>query len=474
MQESAAGAVHNKHWSAVRRHYARQERLPFFSRAYRRILGRYYRFFVPENVSVLEVGCGSGGLLNELPNRERHGLDLLPGQIDAAREAIPDATFMTGPAETVTFGRTYDYLIVSDTLNEAADAQQFLENLLAAATPGTRLVLNAHNTLWRPLLSLARRLGLKPKRPPSSWLSRADIINLLDLAGWELVRSDTRILLPLTAPGLDAFFNRFLAPFLGPLCLTLFFVARPCTARRTAGEPSVSVIIPARNEAGNIAAAIGRTPAMGRATEIIFVEGHSSDGTWQAIQREIAAHPERDIKAFRQTGRGKGDAMRLGYAHAGGEIVMILDADLTVPPEDLPKFYRALVSGRAEFANGVRLVYPMDDQAMRFLNMCGNKFFSLLFSWLLNQPIKDTLCGTKVFWKSDYEKIAANRPFFGEFDPFGDFDLIFGAVKLNLHLRDIPVRYHNRTYGETQINRWRDGALLLRMSWFAARKLKFF
>lgn len=166
--------------------------------------------------------------------------------------------------------------------------------------------------------------------------------------------------------------------------------------------------------------------------------------------------------------------MRLGYEKATGEILMILDADLTVPPEDLPKFYDAIASGTAEFANGVRLVYPMEDEAMRFLNMCGNKFFSILFSWLLNLPMKDTLCGTKVFTQETYQKIADNRSYFGDFDPFGDFDLIFGAAKLNLAIRDIPVRYRSRTYGEPQIDRWRDGMLLIRMSAFAAKKLKFF
>jgi glycosyltransferase involved in cell wall biosynthesis len=233
-------------------------------------------------------------------------------------------------------------------------------------------------------------------------------------------------------------------------------------------------VIPARNEAGNIEAAVLRTPEMGAGTELIFVEGHSRDNTWETIQAVATKYPKRNIKALRQTGRGKGNAVREGFAAASGDLLFILDADLTMPPEELPKFYDAGARGVADFVNGVRLVYPMENQAMRFLNMLGNKFFSMAFSWLLGQPIKDTLCGTKVLFRSQYETIAKNRAYFGEFDPFGDFDLLFGAAKLNLRIVDLPIRYRARTYGETNISRWKHGWLLLRMVWFAARRLKFF
>jgi glycosyltransferase involved in cell wall biosynthesis len=207
--------------------------------------------------------------------------------------------------------------------------------------------------------------------------------------------------------------------------------------------------------------------------EIIFVEGHSTDNTYEAIEQVIREFPDRAMRLFRQPGNGKGDAVRLGFAEARGEVLMILDADMTVAPEDLPRFYDALVSGEGDFINGVRLVYPMAQHAMRFLNLVGNKFFSLSFSWVLGQNIKDTLCGTKVLRKSGYERIAANRAYFGDFDPFGDFDLIFGAAKLNMKIVDMPVRYYERTYGETNIQRWRHGWMLLRMLAFAARRLKF-
>jgi glycosyltransferase involved in cell wall biosynthesis len=238
-------------------------------------------------------------------------------------------------------------------------------------------------------------------------------------------------------------------------------------------SPLVSVIVPARNEAGNVPEIFRRVPEMGAGTEIVFVEGGSSDNTYQAIEAAIAANPQRRCKLLRQTGVGKGDAVRVGFAAASGDILMILDADLTVMPEDLPRFYKALVTGHGEFINGVRLVYPMEEEAMRFFNLLGNKFFSAAFSWLLGQPIKDTLCGTKVLWREDYARIVANRSYFGDFDPFGDFDLLFGAAKLSLKIVELPVRYGPRRYGSTNIQRWRHGWMLLKMVVFAARRIKF-
>jgi SAM-dependent methyltransferase len=462
-----------RHWERISRHYREQLALPFFSRSYRRILARYIGHIVPQKARVLELGCGAGHLLAALPGRERMGVDLVPEQLEAARKICPEATFAEGVAETFMPQTRFDYVLLSDLLNEAADVQRVLENVRSYSDSDTRLVINIYNTLWRPVLGLARMLGLKPRRPELNWLSRHDLLNLLDIAGWEVVRSDTRMLAPHGLLGIGSLVNRLLAPFLPWCCLSLFFVARLKRAPRDPSEFTASVIIPARNESGNIRAAVERVPDMGASTEIIFVEGNSQDETWDTIQQVIREFPGKRIRAFQQDGKGKGNAMRKGYAEASGDIFLILDADLTVPPEDLPKFFQAIASGSTDFANGVRLVYPMEDQAMRFLNMCGNKFFSLLFSWLLGQPIKDTLCGTKVFRRTDYAKIEANRAYFGDFDPFGDFDLIFGASHLNLKIRDIPVRYQAREYGATQISRWSDGMLLFRMAWVAANKIKF-
>jgi len=442
------------------------------SRGYRRLLAHYYNLLIPAESSVLEIGCGSGELLHLLHATRRTGVDLSPQRIEAARARVPGVVFHVQAGEELEVGGKFDFIIISDTLNFAADVQALLSRLHPCSHPGTRLILNFQNSLWRPLLSFATLLGLRSQQPQSSWLADSDVLNLLQLSGWTLITQQNRLLFPLPVPGLNFLFNRCFAPLLQWFCLTVFMVARP-TLAAAARPPSVSVIIPARNEAGNIEAAVLRSPVMGGGTELIFVEGHSRDDTWGEIQRVAQAYPDRRITTLQQTGKGKGDAVRLGFAAATGDILMILDADLTMPPEELPKFYNVIVSGQAEFANGVRLVYPMDEKAMQFLNLCANKAFSLIFTWLLGQPVKDTLCGTKVLRRSVYDRIAANRAYFGDFDPFGDFDLLFGAARLNLKIADVPIRYKERTYGSTNIQRWSHGWLLLRMVLFAARKIKF-
>jgi len=326
--------------------------------------------------------------------------------------------------------------------------------------------------LWSPLLWLTRRTGITSPVPPLNWLSRNDVFNFLSLSNWEPIRQFAKIVVPVADSPVAALANRWMAPWLGWFSLSFFAVARPF-GQPAAHRPSISIIIPARNEAGNLEAAVRRVPVMSSDQEWIFVEGGSRDNTWDVIQSLPGLFPSARIKTLKQSGKGKANAVWEGFAVAQGDILVILDADLTMPPEELPKFYEALVARKAEFANGVRLVYPMDDKAMQFLNLCANKFFAVLFTWLLEQPVKDTLCGTKMLTRANYDRIAAGRAYFGDFDPFGDFDLLFGAARLNLKIADIPIRYKERTYGETNISRWKHGAILLQMAAIGARKLKF-
>lgn len=441
-------------------------------KAYRKMLARYYQRHIPANASILEVGCGDGFLLAQLQNRDVTGIDLSSVQINLAKKKIPYGTFLTQSGEHLSLNRTFDYIILSETINQASDVQRLFERLNTVVHARTRLIINFYHTAWRPLLTLTTHLGLKAKQPSSNWLNSDDVKNLLELAGWKFIKQQKRILMPLRCFGLDRIVNRYIAPLLPWLCLTTFHIARPNSVPQ-ATLPSVSVIIPARNEAGNIHSAIKRMPRLGSHTEVIFIEGHSKDNTWEEIQRVASLESVHwDIKALRQTGKGKGNAVREAFEIAQGDILMILDADLTMPPEELTKFYNALASGKAEFCNGVRLVYPMEKEAMRFLNLCANKFFGVFFTWALDQPIKDTLCGTKTLFKEDYLRIKENRSYFGDFDPFGDFDLLFGADHLLLKIADIPIRYKDRTYGSTNISRWRHGVLLLRMLLVAIRKLK--
>ena len=499
------------------------------ARHYHTLLEQHYAFLIPPGARVLEVGCGFGDLLAAVRPGFGVGIDFSAELIKEARRRHPGLRFIVGEGEgsagtlrrqgyggqarspylgngeglaggsplcylgppPVKFptgvgegspdaesgspyrDEKFDYIILSDLVNDLKDVQTLFDNLRACAHPGTRLVLNFFNTLWRPILAMAEFIGQKTRTPPQNWLSLDDVRNLLHLSGWQVLKDDARILWPLNTPLLSGFLNRWLAPLLRHLCLTIFMVARLRPAFPPNRHLKCSVIIPARNEAGNVEDAVKRLPELGAATEIIFVEGHSRDNTWEVLQRLPSKYPERAIKVLKQKSNGKGGAVREGFAQATGDILFILDADLTVAPEELTKFYEAVRSGTAEFVNGVRLVYPMENEAMRFLNMVANKFFGMAFSWLLGHSIKDTLCGTKVLSRAHYEMIAQNRGYFGEFDPFGDFDLLFGAAKLNLKIVDLPIRYQARSYGETNIQRWRHGWLLLRMTLFAARRVKF-
>ena len=469
---NSLGQLSRQHLKVVREHYESTGELSPAARSYRRLLGHYYNLLIPTSASVLEIGCGDGELLVQLKVARKAGVDFSSRQLARARQRVPEGIFHEQIAECLELIQIFDVIIISDTLNLVADAQQLLERLAKVATPQTRLIINYHSNLWRPIYRLAESLGLRSRPSSQSWFSTNDIQNLLSLSTWETVKQQSRLLWPVETPLLAPLFNRYINPLVPYLSFAFFEIAR---LRPTPGPHplSVSVIIPARNEAGNIEAAVLRTPLMGAWTELIFIEGHSRDETWAEIERVRIAYPDRRITTLRQTGKGKGNAVREGFARATGDILMILDADLTMPPEELPKFYEAIASGNAEFANGSRLVYPMEKDAMQFLNMIANKFFGLSFSWLLGQKVKDTLCGTKVLRRVHYEALAANRAYFGDFDPFGDFDLLFGADKLNLKIRDIPIRYRERTYGTTNIQRWRHGLLLFRMLAIAGKKLKF-
>ncbi len=438
-------------------------------------LEKYLRFLIPQGSSVLEIGCGIGDTLAALKPSRGLGIDISPKMIEIARKKFPDIAFEVGDLEALQVEEQFDYILIIETIGHVDDIQSAFSQLHKVCKPGTRIIIVYYNYLWEPVLKYAEAAGLRMKNLLQHWLPLEDIANLLYLNDFEVVKKRYRLLLPVYFPLVSSLINKVVAhmPFLCKLSLNEIIIARPMTARKPAKDVTCSVIIPCRNERGNIEQAVLRTPDMGKHTELIFVEGHSQDDTLNECERVKSQYPDKDIKVMVQDGKGKGDAVRKGFANAKNDVVMILDADLTVPPEDLPKFFSAIVSGKGEFINGSRLVYQMEKEAMRFLNLLGNKFFSRAFTYILEQHIRDTLCGTKVLWREDYQRILAGRNYFGDFDPFGDFDLLFGATKLNLKIVEIPIRYRERTYGTTQISRFRHGFLLLQMTLFALRKIKF-
>jgi len=442
---------------------------------YHRQLEDYFRFLIPEDSSVLEVGCLTGEFLNAVRPKRGVGIDSSAKMVKIARKNFPHLEFVSGDLKTLNISEVFDYIVLTNSLGYFEDIQEAICHLKKFCHPGTRIIVCYPNLVWKPILKIAEKINLRMKWPEKHWLSMDDVENLFRLEDLELVKKDYKFLLPLRIPFLSVLFNKILVnlPFLRHFALNFVMVFYLRSQRRNLQETTSSVIVPCRNEKGNIEQAVLRIPKMGDQTEIIFVEGHSQDGTLDECNRVKEKYPDKSIKILVQKGKGKGDAVREGFRAATGNVLMILDADLTVPPEDLPKFYNALVSGKGEFINGSRLVYKMEKHAMQFLNMIANKCFSIILTYLVGQYLKDTLCGTKVLWREDYQRIENGRHYFGDFDPFGDFDLLFGAAKLNLKIIEIPIHYRERTYGSTQIRRFRHGWILLKMTLFAMRKIKF-
>lgn len=466
--------THAEHFEELASRFSvqRKKQAYFYS-----LILKWLKFVIPEGRIVLELGCADGEQLMALKPRHAMGIDFSQRFLHLAQEKYPKERWLLADLtkELPPIPPTFDYIIGMDILGYLQDIQGAMENVVRLCGPETRVVLTKTNPFWGPIFRLASRLGLAEPRSYSNWLTQAQCAQILALAGFEVIQSGKFCLLPVYIPFVSKFCNRIFAhlPLINRLALVETFICRRAPVP-IEGHPSVSVIIPARNEKGNILPALQRMPRFPGPIEVIFVEGHSSDGTWEEIQhaRLSQAWPF-EVRAFRQTGKGKGDAVRVGFGEAQNDLLMILDADLTVMPEELPRFYRILTERRAEYVHGTRLVYSMEHEAMRPLNWLANKFFSAVFSFLLGQDISDTLCGTKCLWRKAYLALADGRSYFGDFDPFGDYELIFGASKLSLKIAEIPVHYKSRTYGETQIRRFRDGLFLLRMCWFTARKMYF-
>ncbi len=440
---------------------------------------RYCNFFISEEDNILEIGCGTGELIASIKGRQKVGIDFSEEMILNARKQFPEITFFVMDAEQIDIPDKFDVIILSNLIGHLTDVQLVFEEIKKNCHERTKVIITYYNNLWEPLIKLAEFTGLKKKMITQNWLSKRDIVNLLYLAGFEVYKQNSSMLFPYKIPVFSSFMNKFISrlPLINQISLNHYTFARlipEISYEEAKNKYSTTVVIPARNESGNIENAVKRLPKFGKHVEIIFVEGNSTDDTWETIQNIQKKYADtHDIKIAKQDGKGKGDAVRKGYEMATGDILMILDADLTVPPEQIPKFYNAITMNKADFINGTRLIYPMEKNAMRPLNTLGNKFFSLAFSWLMEQPIKDTLCGTKVLFRKDYIKLAANRSYFGDFDPFGDFDLLFGAFKLNHKIIDMPIRYQERVYGDTNISRFKHGILLLKMWFFALFKIKF-
>lgn len=430
-------------------------------------------YIIEPNNKVLHIRCSTGHILKGINCIKGVGIDDSEKQIIEAKDSFPNLSFYCQNTENIQLNETFDYVLISS-IEDIVDIKAVLDSIKKVSTDSTRIILLNYNYLWNPFVKLAEKFGLKIPQNLHNWISEKDINNFLELSGYEKIINYKTILFPFNFPILSWLLNKYLArlPLFRNLTMLRFTVARKREFKER--EYSVSVIIPCRNEAGNIEDAVKRMPKLGSHTEILFGDDKSTDGTPDKVREMISKYPNMDIKLYNGPGISKSENVWTGFDLAKGDIVLILDADLTVIPEELPYFYEAISKRYGEFINGSRLVYPMHDNAMRLFNVIGNKFFSIAFSYILDTPIKDTLCGTKVMWRKDYERIKKLRGTWGIKDRWGDYELIFSAAKLNLKIIDLPVHYYERTYGETKMTgRIKNGMVMLQMCWAALNKIKF-
>ncbi len=436
-------------------------------------LKRVLQFIVEPGKRVLEVRCQTGHLLAAVKPAYGVGVEISEAVVECARRLQPGLHFVTSDPEDLELNETFDYVLFSH-IFDTVDILRAFERIRCHCTPETRIVVINFNHLWEPILEFASKTGLRAKFVEPNWVSENDIRGFLKLAGFRPVRKHRLILFPKWIPFFSALMNGVLArlPGLRRLCLMQVMVARPISEPPREEDITVSVVVPCRNEIGNIQHAVERIPAMGRHTEILFCDDQSTDGTAREIERMQALHADKRIRLIQGPGRGKAENVWTGFRAARGDVLMILDADLTVMPEELPMFFRALVSSRGDFINGTRLVYPVQERAMKFANMTGNKLFGLLFSFLLDQRIKDTLCGTKVLWRKDWLRMETNLGTWGITDLWGDYELLFGASKLNLEIVEVPVHYQERIHGVTKMTRvLSNGLRMLGICWHAWHRL---
>ncbi len=466
----------------IREHYnsfaIKRQKWLNLNKYYHKSILKYYKTIIPKNSSILELGCSTGELIGNLSPSDGVGVDISDEMVKIAKEKYPTIKFLSEDIEDFFINKKFEYILISGTLGSVDNIQELFQKISDFATPDTRIIINFYNPLWNPIIRFGEKFGLKMPEIIKNWLSIDDIQNFLYISGYQVISKKFLLLFPKYIPVISLIFNNLIGklPIMKRFSLSNIVVARLNVQPENPELLKSSIVITCRDEEGNIEDLVKRIPEMGKNTEIIFVEGHSKDNTVGKITEMIEKYPEKDIKLLKQKGIGQGDAFRYGFDKAEGDLVIWLEADLTTPPEEIILFWQAYISGIGEYINGSRFIYKMEKSAMPIFNFIGNRFFGFLFTIILKQRFTDTLCGFKAISKSNYLKIRKQIEYFGDFDPFGDFELIFGAIKNNLKVAEIPVHYQPRQYGESKAYGYsfssfiKHGLLLFRMTWIAFKK----
>lgn len=421
-----------------------------------------HKQFIEKGKTVLDIGCGTGDLLNSLSPSFGVGIDFSFEMVKIASHKYPKLHFQVMDAHNLQLDRTFEYVVMSNLVGYSEDIWQVFRELAKVSNRRTQIIITNYNYLWQPFMAIAEKLKVKMPDKIQNWLPQEFIKQFLYLAGFEVVKSGKYLHSPLNLGILGKIINIVLSniPILDRFALIEYIIARPVFfGAEKHKEIPISIIIPTHNEAGNIKHIVDNMPQIGSKMEMVFVDLPGEDATEDVIKQMIKENKGKILLKYvkQREKTGKIGALRQGILEANGEIIIIYDADATVPPEDLEKVYLALIERKADFINGTRLVYPTEKGAMRFANHLGNTFFAKLFTWSLGQHFTDTLCGTKGFWRQDFMDFEKSKTGYDNFDLFGDFYLLLSAYRKNLRIAEVPVRYKTRRYGDTKMNRLKNG-----------------
>jgi ubiquinone/menaquinone biosynthesis C-methylase UbiE len=468
--ENDRRAQHNArvraHFDALADRYLDLKKLNAFYNDY---LIRWTKALVPPRRRVLDIGCGRGDVLAAVRPTVGLGLDLSPTMVRRAAADHGHGTsglqFIEQAVEEFQGDGTFDAALLTNTLEYAYDIGAILDRARAALRDNGRLLITTANPVWSPIFKAASKVGMRIPECDRLWVTNEDLDNLLKLHGFEVVDKRMDLVLPKPVPGLGDALNWAVSrtPVMRYLGSTQLIAARKLPEKARAY--SVSAIVPCYNEAGNVERCVREMVKLGSRTELIIVDDGSKDGTAALVNPALRS--DIDVKVVSYSPNvGKGNAVQRGFERATGDILMILDADLTTHPEELGPLYEAMSTGRAEFVNCTRFVYPMDGQAMKFANYVGNKVFTIAVSLVMDRRVSDTLCGTKAMFRTDYEHFTMGR------DPWGDYDFLFGAAQLRLAVCELPVHYRDRLAGVSKMNSMKHAKNLVRMCLHGFRQVQ--